>query len=59
MTVMKKTYFAPTTEVVNCEVAELLTGSEVGSEDYGIGYGGIDSEGEHEPSSHFMEDLWP
>ena len=56
---MKKTYFAPTTEVVNCEVAELLTGSEVGSGDYGIGYGGIDSEGEHEPSSHFMEDLWP
>jgi len=55
---MKKTYSVPTTEVVNCEVTELLAGSEVISEDYGIEYGGIDNEGKNDPASRLLENLW-
>ncbi|MBQ7511806.1 MAG: hypothetical protein IJU11_03580 [Prevotella sp.] len=48
----KKLYISPVIDVVECEAEEELLA--VSSEDYGIGYGGVD-DGSLEPSSREYE----
>ena len=48
---MKKIYFAPQTEMLECMTEEMIAGSVVGDETFDIGYGGIDIEGELDPES--------
>ncbi len=44
---MKKTYITPEMEKLDIENMTLLAGSVTG--DNGIGYGGVDEEGEYDP----------
>lgn len=48
---MKKTYLQPSMVVVTTMAATIICGSESVSSDNGIGYGGVDEEGELEPAS--------
>lgn len=45
---MKKKYIAPSIEMEACETDEFLIGV---SSDLGIGYGGVDTSGEHDAES--------
>jgi hypothetical protein len=45
---MKKKYIAPSIEMEACETDEFLIGV---SSELGIGYGGVDENGEHEADS--------
>ena len=47
---MRKTYIMPSIRMVECESEELLDASGVYSEQ-GIGYGGVDEDGEIEADS--------
>ena len=46
---MKKIYLIPSISALQMQVEELLVGSGVTSNN-GIGYGGVDTEGEKDPS---------
>lgn len=48
---MKKIYFAPQTEMLECMTEEMIAGSVVGDETFDIGYGGLDDKGELDPES--------
>lgn len=48
---MKKTYIAPSLMTVITATERLLAGSGVESEQYGIGYGGIDEQGKRDPEA--------
>lgn len=45
---MKKTYIIPATSLMSAEVEQMLANS-VWSEGFGIGYGGVDEDGSHDP----------
>jgi len=48
---MKKNYMTPETELVEMDmpVCLLADSDDIVSEDYGLGYGGVDEEGEKDP----------
>lgn len=48
---MKKTYMTPNMEVLEMDTMTLLAGSGVTSTDPEIGFGGIDNEGNLDPSA--------
>ncbi len=48
---MKKTYIMPSMKMVESETETLLVNSTGVSSDLGIGYGGVDEDGEMEASS--------
>ena len=53
---MKKKYMTPTVEVVNINaINPLLT---ISAGDRGLGYGGVDTEGELDPSSREFDVWW-
>ena len=53
---MKKKYINPRVEVIACKTKDqLLT---VSAWYYGIGYGGVDTEGEQIPASRTLEDFF-
>ena len=49
---MKKKYFSPVTEVLEYAAEELLAISS----NNGVGYGGVDVNGEKDPASRFFDD---
>ena len=51
---MKKTYTTPITEIIVFEMLPLLNLSGVSSSDQGIGYGGVDEDGERDPESRVL-----
>ena len=51
---MKKTYTTPITEIIVFEMLPLLNLSGVSSSDQGIGYGGVDEDGESDPESRVL-----
>ncbi len=55
---MKKTYMTPEMEIHKITTSALLTGS-IGSDNLGGlgGYGGVDENGELEPSSRMLDDM--
>lgn len=56
---MKKTFLTPETETTCDAMMELLSSSPaVTSDDIGIGYGGIDREGEKDPASRRRHSQW-
>lgn len=57
---MKKTYISPAANVVVVTPKIPLTiASGVSSNDeYGLGYGGVDTGGDKEPSSRWRDRLW-
>lgn len=47
---MKKNYITPEIEMIEIDLPNsLLAGSPIESEEYGLGYGGVDEEGEKDP----------
>ena len=58
---MKKNYIAPNTEITEIELQQLIANSPgVTAEEKGIGYGGVDEDGEMNPSSRRRRrrDVW-
>lgn len=55
---MKKEYQAPKIALLACWGEPLMEGSGVESPDKGIGYGGVDDEGERDPESRYSWDVW-
>ncbi len=57
---MKKDYLTPAVEALEYEASELLSGSQAtsGGDVDDIGYGGIDDEGTHTPTSRLVENIW-
>ena len=57
---MKKTYLQPSAEMVIAETSTFICGSQdiIGSEGYGITYGGVDEEGSLDPASRHRRDVW-
>lgn len=51
---MRKTYTTPLTEIIVLEVHPFLDASGVSSPDQGIGYGGVDEDGERDPESRVL-----
>ena len=47
---MKKTYIIPEISVVWLRTEQVIAASGVTSEEYGIGYGGVDEEGTQDPN---------
>ena len=55
---MKKNYLAPSTEISNIELQQMMVGSGVRSEgDFDITYGGVDEDGTKDPSSR-RNNVW-
>ncbi len=52
---IKKEYMTPAIEELECEMAELLAGSGVSSDD--IGWGGVDEEGTLDPNAPMLPDM--
>ena len=57
---MKKTYIQPLTEVVRMSMVGMICGSQdvKSNKGYGIGYGGVDEDGEKDPASRRRRDVW-
>ena len=56
---MKKKYLQPLAVVTEIETMSMTcTSNGVTSPDKGIGYGGVDEEGEKDPSSRRRRDVW-
>ena len=56
---MKRTYICPTVSVEDATVAtNILAASGVKSDDLGIGYGGVDSDGEQTPGVKDWDGIW-
>lgn len=60
---MKKMYLTPVTEIANAQPTRLLAASGVTgqlNDNLEIGYGGVDEEGEKDPSANFghFDDDW-
>lgn len=55
---MKKEYQAPKIALLKCCGKPLMKGSGVESPDKGIGYGGVDDDGERDPESRQSWDIW-
>ena len=55
---MKKEYQAPQIALLECWGEPLMEGSGVESPDKGIGYGGVDDNGECDPESRQSWDIW-
>lgn len=55
---MKKKYQTPKIALLACWGEPLMEGSGVESPDKGIGYGGVDDEGERDPESRLSWDVW-
>ena len=54
---MKKTYIMPSMKMAESETETLMTNSTAISSDLGIGYGGVDEDGEMEASSR-RQSFW-
>ena len=57
---MKKTYLSPQVLIVDIRGQQILVGSEVGAtglDGFG-GYGGVDEDGEKDPSARRRRDVW-
>jgi hypothetical protein len=55
---MKKTYLQPSTEMVILGTTTIICGSQDITSDNGIDYGGVDENGEKDPSSRRQQDVW-
>ncbi len=56
---MKKTYLKPTTEVVKLGTTMMVCTSDGVTSEKGIGYGGVDEEGQKDPASRRRRrDAW-
>ena len=55
---MKKTYLQPSTEMVIIGTTTMICGSQDIKSDNGITYGGVDENGEKDPSSRRQRDVW-
>ena len=55
---MKKTYLQPLTEVVKMETVSFICGSQDVKSNNGIGYGGVDDDGEKDPSARRRNNVW-
>ncbi len=55
---MKKTYIMPSMKMVESEAETLLVNSTAISSDSGIGYGGIDEDGEKEADARHLRSAW-
>ena len=56
---MKKNYIAPCTETIRTISMQSLLEGSVTSSIFGIGYGGVDSEGSLDPASRrYRNELW-
>lgn len=56
---MKKNYISPQVAVATVQLQSLLTDSKsIWSEGTGIGFGGIDTGGSHEPGSRYRNSVW-
>ena len=55
---MKQTYLQPSTEMDIMVTEGMVCGSVSSSEDFGIGYGGVDEEGTLDPASRRRRDVW-
>lgn len=54
---MKKRYITPVADIAEIRTVQMLNASGVSDEEKGIGYGGIDEEGELEPAAR-RRDVW-
>ena len=52
---MKKEYFQPSIKIVKVKMASLICLSGVNSPGKGIGYGGVDEDGEKSADSRFVD----
>ena len=55
---MKKTYLKPLTEVVIMGKQTIICASDGVTSGKGIGYGGVDEDGEKDPSARRRRDVW-
>ena len=55
---MKKTYLQPSTEMVIIGTTTMICASQGITSDNGIDYGGVDENGEKDPSSRRQRNLW-
>ena len=55
---MKKTYQVPFTEMVTMETLTIICTSGTVTSNNGIGYGGVDEDGEKDPSARRRRDVW-
>ncbi len=55
---MKKTYIMPSMRMVESETETLLVNSTAISSDSGIGYGGVDEDGEKEADVRRLRSEW-
>ena len=55
---MRTEYITPRMEVVDYSTETMIAASGVGSEDTGIGFGGVDEEGSIVPSSNDRRGAW-
>lgn len=55
---MKKKYIQPSIKSVEIKMTKMVCGSQDISSDKGIGYGGVDDEGNKDPASRRHRDVW-
>ncbi len=55
---MKKTYLQPLTKVVMMGTQTIVCASKGVTSGKGIGYGGVDEEGEKDPASRRRRNVW-
>ncbi|MCR4809312.1 MAG: hypothetical protein K5896_05585 [Prevotella sp.] len=55
---MKKKYLQPWTVVIKLKHATMLCASKGVTSDKGIGYGGVDEEGEKDPEARRRRNVW-
>lgn len=55
---MKKTYMPPLVVMVQTEMSRIICGSDDIRSDKGIGYGGVDEEGELDPAARPYHTIW-
>ena len=55
---MKATYITPGMEIEEISVESMIATSGVHSDEYGIGYGGVDEDGSLTPSSRSRRGTW-
>lgn len=55
---MKKKYLQPWTVVIKLKHATMLCASKGVTSDKGIGYGGVDEEGEKNPEARRRRNVW-